>query len=187
MPLDKLHWITLHSKVFHSEHFSGGQIGRALLNAAGEGLEQEYSKLPKFKTGDVVLTGAGKLHAKSLLHMVTKTNAVTPDNSMIHDAVRKCLDKADDWGLTSLSLPAVGTGHLQKDAKESAKILYSCVEEYQKRKEKKLKLIKIVILEENMFADFKKAFGKKDTTMTTEPEGKTIFQNSLIIHEPKIF
>ena len=148
----------------------GGQIGKALHNAAGEDLEKEYSTFGRLETGTVVMTTAGKLHAKKLLHMVTKTTAVTSDNSMIHDAVRQCLNEADDWGFTSLSLPAVGTGHLQKDAKESADILYSCIEEYQKRKEKKLKLIKIVILEENIFADFKKAFEEKDPTMSTEPE-----------------
>jgi O-acetyl-ADP-ribose deacetylase (regulator of RNase III) len=105
------------------------------------------------------------------------TNTGEPDKSVIEDAVRKCLDHADDYGITSLSLPAVGTGHLKKDAKQSAEILYSCIKEYRKRKQKKLKLIRIVILQENVYADFKKAFPGEDAPMSPTSKGKTTQYN----------
>ena len=90
---------------------------------------------------------------------------------MMQDAVTKCLNYADSYGFTSLSLPAVGTGHLKKDAKQSAQIMYSCVKEYRKKNEKSLKLIRIVIMQEKVFEDFKKAFGRKDPTLSTNSTG----------------
>jgi O-acetyl-ADP-ribose deacetylase (regulator of RNase III) len=115
--------------------------------------------------------------------MVIKNSALKTDKSMIHNAVTKCLDTADMYGLTSLSLPAVGTGHLRKDAKQSAEILYSCIKEYRKRNEKSLKLVRIVILQENVFADFNKAFVRKDPTTSAESKGTTkLYEAFFILH-----
>ena len=119
------------------------------------------------------MTTAGNLKARYLLHMVIKNTTIKTDKSMIQNAVTKCLNHADECGFTSLSLPAVGTGHLRKDAKQSAEILYGCIKEYRKRDEKSLTLIRIVILQENVFVDFNKAFARKDPTTSTESKGTT--------------
>ena len=140
----------------------GGQIGTALLQAAGAELEKEYRGLGKLKSGTVVMTGAGNLKACCLLHMVMKNSPVIFDTIMIREAVKKCIDLADSFGLSSLAIPAVGTGTLNKDAKQSAEILYGCIKEYRKRETKSLKLIRIVILNEKVFEDFNKAFSRKD-------------------------
>ena len=108
------------------------------------------------------MTTAGNLNAKRLLHMVIKTAPFRTDKSMIESAVKECLKQADLYGFESLSLPAVGTGHLNKDAKQSSEILYDCIKDYRKREDKSLKLIRIVILEDKVFADFSKAFARKD-------------------------
>ncbi|CAB4023202.1 poly [ADP-ribose] polymerase 14-like [Paramuricea clavata] len=89
----------------------GGQIGAALLKAAGESLVQEYSKLDKIEAGTIVTTRAGNLKARCLLHMVIKVPTGKTEKSIIQDAVTKCLEHADLCEFTSLSLPlpAVGT------------------------------------------------------------------------------
>mgnify|MGYP002803371376 CR=1 FL=1 len=148
----------------------GGQIGQALVARAGDSLRKEYIGLSKIQAGTVVMTSAGNLKARYLLHMVIKDKFLKTDKTMIHNAVKECLNQANDFNFTSLSLPAVGTGHLRKDAKQSAEILYSCIKDYRKRREKTLKLIRIVILQENVFADFKKAFEKKDPTTGTSTD-----------------
>ena len=130
----------------------------------------------------MVLTGAGNLKARCLLHMVIKDNFLKTDKAMIHNAVKECLNQANDFDFTSLSLPAVGTGHLRKDAKQSAEILYSCIKDYRKRKEKTLKLIRIVILQENVFVDFKKAFEKKDPTTGTSTDLGTTNYHTIPYH-----
>ena len=118
--------------------------------------------MSKISPGTIVMTTAGNLKVKKLLHMVIKAPTLETDKSMIINAVTKCLDHADMHGFTSLSLPAVGTSHLQKDGKLSAEILYHCIKEYRKRDEKSLKLIRIVILQEKVFEEFNKAFARKD-------------------------
>ncbi|XP_028398971.1 protein mono-ADP-ribosyltransferase PARP14-like [Dendronephthya gigantea] len=139
----------------------GGQIGRALYRGAGEDLRKEYINigLNRIDPGTVVMTTAGNLKVCKLLHMVIKAPT---DKSTIQNAVTRCLNDADMYGFASLSLPAVGTGHLQKDGKQSAEILYHCIKEYRKRNDKSLKLIRIVILQENVFEEFRGAFARKD-------------------------
>ncbi|XP_028398972.1 protein mono-ADP-ribosyltransferase PARP14-like [Dendronephthya gigantea] len=139
----------------------GGQIGRALYRGAGEDLRKEYINigLNRIDPGTVVMTTAGNLKVCKLLHMVIKAPT---DKSTIQNAVTRCLNDADMYGFASLSLPAVGTGHLQRDGKQSAEILYHCIKEYRKRDNKSLKLIRIVILQENVFEEFRGAFARKD-------------------------
>ena len=145
------------------------------MKGAGVPLIQEYKGLKKIEAGSIVMTGAGKLKPRYLLHMVVKDKILQTDRAMIHDAVTKCLNHAEMCGFTSLSLPAVGTGHLKKDAKQSAEILYSCIKEYRKKNEKSLELIRIVILQEKIFEDFKNAFGRKDPTTSTDSTGEIIW------------
>jgi O-acetyl-ADP-ribose deacetylase (regulator of RNase III) len=96
-----------------------------------------------------------------------------PTWTMIQNAVTKCLNHADFCAFTSLAFPAVGTGELNGSVKLSAEILHSCIKEYRKREKKSLQLIRIVILHENVFVDFKKAFTlTQDATTSTDFSGK---------------
>ena len=149
---------------------------------AGGDLVKEYSKLGKIEAGTIVMTGAGNLKARCLFHMVIKNTALKTGKS-IQDAVTNCLNHADLCGCTSLSLPAVGTGHLKKDAKQSAEILHSCIKEYRKRNEKSLKLIRIVLFQENVFMDFNKAFACKDpSTMSADSREGRQNNTELYLH-----
>ena len=123
-------------------------------------MRQEYKDLKTINPGTVVMTTAGNLQVRKLLHMVINAPTLGTDKSMIQNAITKCLEHADLHGLTSLSLPAVGTGHLRKDGHQSAEILYHCIKEYRKGDNKSLKLIRIVILpkEQALFEEFNKAF-----------------------------
>jgi O-acetyl-ADP-ribose deacetylase (regulator of RNase III) len=116
------------------------------------------------------MTAAGTLKARYLLHMVTKRN-LPKDKAIVQKIVTKCLNHADSCGFTSLSLPAVGTGDLKKDAKQSAEILYSCIKEFRKGDVKSLKLIRIVILKKPVYTDFSEAFTRKDPTTSTNSRG----------------
>ena len=167
-------------------YFQGGEIGKAILDEAGDSLKKEYSRLPKIEPGSVVLTGAGKLKTLNLLHMVIKDRVLKTDKSKMQDAVTKCLNYADTYGYTSVSLPAVGTEYHKKDAKQSAQIMYNCIKEYRKKNEKSLKLIRIVIMQEKIFQDFKKAFGRKDPTSSTNYTGNTKDHACQTFFSPKL-
>ncbi len=118
--------------------------------------------------------------------MVVKNTPQITDESKIQDAVRNCLKHADWYGITSLALPAVGTGHLKKDAKQSAEILYGCINEYRKRNEKALKSIRIVILQEDVFEEFKTAFARKDPSTSTHSKGTSKLHKTLFVLDSSI-
>ena len=122
----------------------------------------------------IVMTTAGNLKVNRLLHMVIKPPTLGTEKSILQNAVTKCLEHADMYGFTSLSLPAVGTGQLHKDEKQSAEILYHCIKEYRKRDSKSLKLIRIVILQEKAYEEFNKAFARKDPGTESSKGNKKI-------------
>lgn len=141
---------------------ASGQLGKALIAKGGEALRQEYAGIRKVEPGTVVITSAGDINVNYLLHMVPKKTFMDNISSKsICDSVVKCLEEAELFGLESISLPAVGTGVLKKDGDGSAEILYGSISEYAKRPSRPLKLIRIVILQENVFEKFSKGFMKR--------------------------
>lgn len=139
-----------------------GQLGEALIARGGEALRREYAGLTKVESGTVVTTSAGDLKVNYLLHMVPKkTYLDNVSSKSMRDSVVKCLEEAEVFGLESISLPAVGTGALKKDGEGSAEVIYESISEYAKRPIRSLKLIRVVILRENVFEKFSNGFMKR--------------------------
>lgn len=144
----------------------GGQLGAALIEGAGESLEREYAGIEKVEPGTVVMTSAGNLKAKRLLHMVPKKKIFmeTPSSENVRELLNTCLNEADSFQFKSISLPAVGTGSMGKGGKKSAEIMHESISNYAKRQTKFLQLIRIVILQPTVFHEFRESFLKQESS-----------------------
>lgn len=112
-----------------------GGVSKGLLGIAGEELQNECnSKYPNGIThGDIAVTGGAKLQCKEVYHVSCKPWNGEQTRKELKEILCKCLEKASDSGHTSIAFPAIGSG-LNKYPKETvAKILFSCVEHFQKR------------------------------------------------------
>jgi len=89
---------------FHMEMRSG--VGDALRVRGGDAIEVEAMKAGERSLGTCVATTAGKLDARYVLHAVSAWNEV----SCVGRAAHRTLLLADDLGLKSLAIPALGTG-----------------------------------------------------------------------------
>ena len=96
------------------------------------------------------MTGAGKLQARKIYHMVPDR----PDMSTLKDSIVKCLKAAHSHGLTSISFPAVGTGNKNVGTKESAKEMLAAFAKFAQGQPNSLHFIRIVVFQRHMLQDF---------------------------------
>lgn len=97
-----------------------GGIQYAFLKEAGYGVFERAEKIAEGLGGAVpetsaVLTGAGDLAAKHILHSVSlgynpATGELYCNGDIIAQSVRNILDLAEDTGIASVGIPALGTG-----------------------------------------------------------------------------
>lgn len=89
---------------FHMQMRSG--VGDALRRRGGDEIEVEAMKDGEQALGSVVATGAGRLRAKRVLHAVSAWN----EASCVGRTAQRAFLYADEYGLRSLAVPALGTG-----------------------------------------------------------------------------
>ncbi len=81
-------------------------VGDALRRRGGDVIEEESLRAGVQALGSCVATGAGTLDARCVLHAVSAWNEV----STVGRAMHRAFLKAEELGLRSLAIPAVGTG-----------------------------------------------------------------------------
>lgn len=88
----------------------GGGVAGALRRAGGNVIEEEAMALGPVDVGAAVITGAGALPSRYVIHAVVMGQDLQTDESRIRAATKSALRLAGDRGLDSVSLPALGTG-----------------------------------------------------------------------------
>ncbi|MEM0350326.1 MAG: macro domain-containing protein [Archaeoglobaceae archaeon] len=126
--------------------YMGGGVAGAIKRAGGEEIEREAVKKGPIKIGEAIVTSAGKLKAKFVIHSPTMELDFKTDENKVRLAMRAALKKAEELGIESIAFPALGTGvgGLPKDL--VAKIM---VEELKKHVEHGTKLKKIIFIDIN--------------------------------------
>ena len=89
-----------------------GQIFGSIINASKdkEGLWADADSWASREYGDVFVTGSYGLPCKKIIHVITPVKHMDHGNSLIKKAYRDILQKAVDEGVTSISVPVIGTG-----------------------------------------------------------------------------
>jgi O-acetyl-ADP-ribose deacetylase (regulator of RNase III) len=75
-------------------------------------LDQIRKKIGRCPTGDAVVTTAGRLPAKYVLHTVGPVyrDGKHEEPQLLASCYRKCLDLAEERGVETIALPAISTG-----------------------------------------------------------------------------
>lgn len=85
-------------------------VAAAIKRKGGVIIEEEAMRQGPVEIGEVVFTTGGNLAATHVIHAAVMGPDVKPDGEMITKTTRAILSLADKHRLTSLALPALGTG-----------------------------------------------------------------------------
>lgn len=93
----------------------GGGVSAAISHAAwNAGLAEEINRLTPVRPGRAVITSAGRMRCRFILHGVTQgwseTERVWPTRQLILDVLNSCFYHADSVYVKSVALPLLGTG-----------------------------------------------------------------------------
>ena len=108
----------------------GGGVAGALKKAGGEEIETEAMKKGPITVGEAVVTGAGKLKAKNVIHAAVMGQSLDTDSGKIALATYHSLHRAEELGIQSIAFPALGTGVGGFPLDECARIMFSEIKRY---------------------------------------------------------
>ena len=88
----------------------GGGISAEIRKYGGKSIEEEALKKAPASVGEAIVTGAGDLKARWIIHAVISDQNLTSSEEAIRSAVKTCLVKAGGIGCNSLAFPLFVTG-----------------------------------------------------------------------------
>ncbi len=121
----------------------GGGVAGALKRAGGKEIEAEAVKKGPVPIGEAVVTGAGALKAKYIIHAAVMGQGLQTDAENIRQATRNSLLRGDELGIKSLAFPALGTGVGGFPLDECARIM---IDEVRRHSAGKTGLEKVVLV-----------------------------------------
>jgi O-acetyl-ADP-ribose deacetylase (regulator of RNase III) len=108
----------------------GGGVAGALKRAGGREIEEEAMRKGPIPVGEAVVTGAGRLKAKYVIHAAVMGQDLRTDAEKIRAATKNSLLRAEELGIKSLAFPALGTGVGGFPLRECARIMLDVVREH---------------------------------------------------------
>jgi O-acetyl-ADP-ribose deacetylase (regulator of RNase III) len=85
-------------------------VGGALKRVGGDAIEFEAVRQGPIEVGDAIVTGAGTLAARAVIHAVSLDRSRRTSSEAIERAVRNAMARAREIGAASIAFPALGTG-----------------------------------------------------------------------------
>lgn len=88
----------------------GAGVAGAIKARGGEVIEQEATSQGPVMPGEAVITGAGRLPFKYVVHGAVMGQDLRTTDRLIRQTTIACLNLADKRGVRSIAFPAFGTG-----------------------------------------------------------------------------
>ncbi len=92
----------------HLQH--GGGVAGAIVKKGGKLIQDESNKIGYTPVGTAVLTSAGTLHARHVIHAVGPRMGEGDEDNKLMNAVKNSLLLASQHNLKSISFPAISSG-----------------------------------------------------------------------------
>ena len=87
-----------------------GGVAAAILEKGGGSIQEECDRIGGTPVGTAVMTGAGELKAKQVIHAVGPKRGDGEEDRKLASAVRSSLALAERHGMRSIALPAISSG-----------------------------------------------------------------------------
>jgi len=108
----------------------GGGVAGTIKRRGGPTVQEECRRIGSTPTGSAVITGAGKMKFKHVIHAVGPRMGEGDEDRKLSSAVRSSLALADRHGLKSVAIPAISTGNFGYPVERCARILLTEVHRY---------------------------------------------------------
>ena len=108
----------------------GTGVAGAIRGKGGASIQEECDRIGGAPVGTAVMTGAGNLKAKQVIHAVGPRMGEGDEDKKLAAAVRAALALADRRGMKSIALPAISTGNFGFPVDRAARIMLTEVHRF---------------------------------------------------------
>lgn len=137
----------------------GGGVDGAIHRAGGPSIMEELrAKYNGCPTGSAVITRAGNLKAKYVLHAVGPIYSGSPEDArLLSSAYRTCLELCSQHRISSVAFPSISTGVYGYPIEEAARVALKTVVDYLKD-HPEIALVRFVLFDAKTYAAYEDAF-----------------------------
>jgi O-acetyl-ADP-ribose deacetylase len=100
-----------------------GGVAAAIVRKGGPVIQEESDKIGYIPVGTAVITTAGRLPCKAVIHTVGPRMGEGSEDKKLRKAIKSVLALAQETGFKSISIPAISTGIFGYPKDKCAKIL----------------------------------------------------------------
>lgn len=138
----------------------GGGVDGAIHRAGGPSIMEECRRIGGCPTGSAVITGAGNLPARYVIHAVGPIyiGGISGESELLASAYRSSLHIASKHGLKSVAFPSISTGAYGYPLAEAAPIALGVAAEYL-REQSSVDLIRFVLFDNSALRAYEQNLG----------------------------
>ena len=133
----------------------GSGVAGAIKSRGGKGIEDEAMAQGPVEPGQCVITSAGRLKAKHVIHAAVMGQDLATSAMLVEAATRNALQLAESHGLASIAFPAFGTGVGGFPIVQCARIMIDTVREHA-TVARSLRLVRFVLFGQSAYAAFER-------------------------------
>lgn len=131
----------------------GAGVAGAIKRKGGQAIEDAAVKLGPIAVGEAVITPAGNLKAKYVIHAAVMGQDLSTDDRLIRKTTRQTLELAEKHNIESLDFPALGTGVGGFPIERCAEIMISEAYEFIKNSHK-VKSVGFILFDQTGYQAF---------------------------------
>jgi len=132
----------------------GAGVATAIKRKGGVIIEEEAMRQGPVEVGEAVLTPGGNLVATHVIHAAVMGSTLRTDPETIARSTRAVLALADKHRITSLAMPALGTGVGHVAPQASADAMLTAVVEHLRAGKTSLKRVVFVLYQDDAYRTF---------------------------------
>jgi O-acetyl-ADP-ribose deacetylase (regulator of RNase III) len=108
----------------------GSGVAGAIRQRGGPSIQEECNRIGRTPVGSAVMTGAGNLPARQVIHAVGPRMGEGEEDKKLASAVRAALALADRRGMKSIAIPAISTGVFGFPMDRAARVMLTEIHRY---------------------------------------------------------
>lgn len=146
----------------NSSLWMGAGVAGAIKKKGGSEIEKDAVQKGPIDIGQAIVTAAGKLPAKYVIHAAVMGADLKTDAEKIRMAILNSLKRAEELLLESIAFPALGTGVGGFPMAEASQIMLGAVKEHLQSYRSTLEMIDFVLFGEEAFKAFEEVLSKRE-------------------------
>jgi len=139
----------------------GAGVAGAIRRKGGPSIQEECLAMSPCEVGEAVITGAGTLKARYVIHAVGPRMGEGSESGKLANAVRASLNLAVEHHIRSIAFPAISTGIFGYPLEACAQVMLRVIIDYTFEDLDSLEHIIICLYDANAFSIFAREFDKQ--------------------------